>query len=299
VRLTFAFPFLAVISLLISYYPWISPWMEIFVAFAESYLICALFAINVGIAFIKTKGHFPDTILKSAWTRSKFRFCGTHFATGNDALTFWKYSVIQVGVVVPLVQIINAIVVLSLNISALPTGWGILLSFFRVVSLFWSVISLLRVTMACMEAPGCPLDGHNSILKITLIKAIFLLIVVNSLIISPLVEANIIAVDEWICSPQAETINSGYCKKRLLEIIFLSEVAMLAVPAAFLFHHSEFDSRHLLDKESYSSLLAEFFCLIVCVHDLPQFWSGEMTTWTNSNDYLNQEEHLLQDGEEE
>jgi hypothetical protein len=272
VRLTGFFPFLALLTLLATYWPDFAEWIEFVFGCIEGYILAGFVAVLFGYAY-QSIPDVPTALMASPWTRKPHRLL-PEFSSGQQALRYWKYSILQFSFIKPLCTFIAAMY--AEKNGTLPVQLATVLRVFQALSVFLAVLSLIRCHHGLSRAEQEPFKGHNIFAKLAVMKLLFTFIVFNNLIVRPLIDAKKFPIQQWVCTPtQLADINvEALCEYRLLFIVFLFELFMLNVPIVFLFRHHALTAEE--PRSCQGSKIVRFLCRVVWIFDLHNFWRGDL-----------------------
>ena len=282
VRIVGVFPWFAVLAYCGLLFPWMTYWFDFIGVVLEIYVIFGFYAFLTGIGYVKGHpplGNFPDFLIEkeARWTNRPCCCFGRRFKTGVGSLTFLFYNIVQFA-------IIKSVVLLTLALLVFKSGQEpvqltkILLNLVSSASIFIATAAVLRLYKEMRNQPNSVLEGHHGLLKIVVVKMLFVFIVLNNLILRNLAYAHILPIPPSLCTEAVKDASQqflGYCESRVINAIFIVEIVLCMIPAVISYRHHGLGLRRSLSLRR-----APYFLYLVFLRplDLRTFWNNQIGT---------------------
>lgn len=243
----------------------------------EAYVLLGFFAFLTGLAHVRgAPGTFPESLLQSKWTKRRTIRWGTPFKTGQGAQNFFFYSIVQFMIVKPVILLAIAIYYQK-NGEDVPRNLRILLNLVSSLSIVIATLAVLRIYKGLISVPNSVLTGHRAILKIGVVKLLFIFIVLNSAVLKNLANNDSLPIPPRLCTEAvvaASDKNREFCEVRTINVIMILEILICMVPAILSYRHHGLG---LSAKWHLKYPIGKFILLIFLrPFDLPMFWNGRL-----------------------
>mmetsp|Transcript_33976 Transcript_33976/g.41904 ORF Transcript_33976/g.41904 Transcript_33976/m.41904 type:complete len:408 (+) Transcript_33976:421-1644(+) len=240
----------------------ITPWMEVLIGMIEGYVLILFMGLYIGWGW--TQGDVHKVLLDFERTKYPCYMCcrswGSEITDGNRAVRSLRTKIYQYIIVRPSISLVDAIYY-AVTGKSLGTGYALVLAAVRLVSVLIAIRALVTLYFALKKSNL--LTGLKGFRKLSIIKALLFVVVLNSLLFNPLISRDIMKVPDYICSSEDLMLDATNCKVQLEAWIFVLEALVLIIIAAFVFRADDMDSlpKEYLKPTSRRRLFVHIFTL--------------------------------------